>query len=203
MTTAEQPPAPRKKTGRRPGGADTRRTVLEAARAEFAARGYEKASMRAIGRAAGVDAALLHHYFGSKDRLFMAAMEFPVEPEAVVALVLAGDRATVGERVAGFLLDVWEQPAALERLLALLRAAATTEQVAQLMRGFVQEELVLRIANELGLEQAELRAELMLSQVLGLAMARYVLKVEPLASATRAELVPLLAPTFQGYLGGA
>ncbi|MFC8455222.1 TetR family transcriptional regulator [Kitasatospora sp. NPDC057223] len=203
MTTAEQPPAPRKKTGRRPGGADTRGVVLEAARAEFAARGYEKASMRAIGRAAGVDAALLHHYFGSKDRLFMAAMEFPVEPKAVVELVLSGDRAAIGERVAEFLLSVWEQPAALERLLALLRAAATTEQVAQLMRGFVQQELVLRVAEELGLEQGELRAELMLSQVLGLAMARYVLKVEPLASATRAELVPLLAPTFQGYLGGA
>jgi AcrR family transcriptional regulator len=177
--------------------------VLEAARAEFAARGYEKASMRAIGRAAGVDAALLHHYFGSKDRLFMAAMEFPVEPKAVVELVLSGDRAAIGERVAEFLLSVWEQPAALERLLALLRAAATTEQVAQLMRGFVQQELVLRVAEELGLEQGELRTELMLSQVLGLAMARYVLKVEPLASATRAELVPLLAPTFQGYLGGA
>ncbi len=202
MTTAEQPPAPRKKTGRRPGGADTRGVVLEAARAEFAARGYEKASMRAIGRAAGVDAALLHHYFGSKDRLFMAAMEFPVEPAAVVALVLSGDRAAVGERVAEFLLDVWEQPAALERLLALLRAAATTEQVAQLMRGFVQEELVHRVAAELGVEQGELRTELMLSQVLGLAMARYVLKVEPLASANRAELVPLLARTFQGYLGG-
>ena len=205
MTTAEQPqpPAPRKKTGRRPGGADTRGVVLEAARAEFAARGYEKASMRAIGRAAGVDAALLHHYFGSKDRLFMAAMEFPVEPKAVVELVLSGDRATIGERVAEFLLSVWEQPAALERLLALLRAAATTEQVAQLMRGFVQEELVHRVAEELGVEQGELRTELMLSQILGLAMARYVLKVEPLASATRAELVPLLAPTFQGYLGGA
>ena len=203
MTTAEQPPAPRKKTGRRPGGADTRGVVLEAARAEFAARGYEKASMRAIGRAAGVDAALLHHYFGTKDRLFMAAMEFPVEPKAVVELVLAGDRATVGERVAEFLLNVWEQPAALERLLALLRAAATTEQVAHLMRGFVQEELVQRVAEELDVEQGELRTELMLSQVIGLAMARYVLKVEPLASATRTELVPFIAPTFQRYLGGS
>ena len=203
MTTAEQPAAPRKKTGRRPGGADTRRTVLEAARAEFAARGYEKASMRAIGRAAGVDAALLHHYFGTKDRLFMAALEFPVEPKAVVEQVLAGDRATVGLRVAEFLLSVWEQPEALERLLAVLRAAATTEQVALLMRGFVQEELVRRAAEELGFADAELRTELMVSQVVGLAMARYVLRVEPLASATREELVPLLAPTFQGYLGGA
>ncbi|MFI6445423.1 TetR family transcriptional regulator [Kitasatospora sp. NPDC050543] len=202
MTTAEQP-TPRKKTGRRPGGADTRRTVLEAARAEFAARGYEKAGMRAIARAAGVDAALLHHYFGSKDRLFMAALEFPVEPKAVVELVLAGDRATVGVRLAEFLLGLWEQPGVLDRMLALLRAAATTEQVAQLMREFVQEELVRRAAAELGLDQPELRTELMLSQVIGLAMARYVIGVEPLASASREELLPLLAPTFQGYLGGA
>ncbi|GAA2130809.1 TetR family transcriptional regulator [Kitasatospora kazusensis] len=201
--TAGEPPAPRKRTGRRPGSADTRRTVLEAARAEFAARGYEKASMRAIGRTAGVDAALLHHYFGSKDRLFLAALELPVDPRAVVEQVLPGDRETVGERVAGFVLALWEQPGVLDRLLALVRAAATTEQVAQLMRDFVMEELVRRAAAELGLDQAELRIELMLSQIIGLAMARYVIGIEPLASATREELVPLLAPTFQGYLGGA
>ncbi|GAA1181225.1 AcrR family transcriptional regulator [Kitasatospora gansuensis] len=202
MTSAEQPatPAPRKRTGRRPGSADTRRTVLEAARAEFAARGYEKASMRAIARAAGVDAALLHHYFGSKDQLFLAALELPVDPRAVVEHALAGDRATVGERVAGFVLTLWEQPGVLDRMLALIRAAATTEQVAQLMRGFVTAELITRIAAELDVEQPELRAELMFSQVVGLAMARYVVKVEPLASATREELLPLLAPTFQNYL---
>ncbi len=202
VTTADQPPAPRKKTGRRPGSADTRRTVLEVARAEFAARGYEKASMRAIGRAAGVDAALLHHYFGSKDRLFLAALEFPVDPKVVVEQVLRGDRETVGERVATFVLTLWEQPGVLDRLLALVRAAATNEQVVRLMRGFVLEELVRRAAVELDIEQPELRTELMLSQIIGLAMARYVIGVEPLASATREELVPLLAPTFQGYLSG-
>ncbi|MER5862696.1 TetR family transcriptional regulator [Kitasatospora sp. NPDC002040] len=207
MTTPQQPSAaadrPRKRTGRRPGSTDTRRVVLEAARAEFAARGYEKASMRAIGRAAEVDPALVHHYFGSKDRLFLAALEFPVDPRTVVEQVLAGDRATVGERVAGFVLTLWEQPGVLDRLLALVRAAATTEQVAQLMREFVLEELVRRAAVELDIEQPELRTELMLSQIMGLAMARYVIRVEPLASATREELLPLLAPTFQGYLGGA
>jgi hypothetical protein len=132
----------------------------------------------------------------------MAALEFPVEPKAAVAQLLEGDRAVLGERVAAFVLTLWEQPGVLDRLMALLRAAATTEQVARLMRGFVQEELVARIAAELEVDQSELRAELMFSQIIGLAMARYVIGVEPLASATRAELVPLLAPTFQGYLGG-
>jgi len=95
--------------------------VLAAARAEFAARGYEKASMRAIARGAGVDAALLHHYFGSKDRLFMAALEFPLDPRAVAENVFAGDPATIGERVAGFVVGLWEQPEVRERLLALVR----------------------------------------------------------------------------------
>ncbi|MFJ1703004.1 TetR family transcriptional regulator [Kitasatospora sp. NPDC088346] len=204
MTSAEQPqpPAPRKKTGRRPGGADTRRTVLEAARAEFAARGYEKASMRAIARAAGVDAALLHHYFGSKDRLFLAALEVPIDPRVVVGQVLAGDRATVGERVAGFVLQLWEQPETRDRMLALLRTAATNEQVALLMRGFMATEVVAPAAVELGIPQAELRIELMMSQIVGLAMARYVIGVEPLASAAPAEVAPLLARTVQGYLSG-
>ncbi|MGW4647803.1 TetR/AcrR family transcriptional regulator [Kitasatospora sp. NPDC004289] len=197
MTSSEKPA---KRTGRRPGGADTRRTVLEAARAEFAARGYEKASMRAIARAAGVDAALLHHYFGTKDQLFLAALELPVDPRAVVELALAGDQAGVGGRVADFLLTLWEQPGVLDRLLALIRAAATTEQVAALMRGFVAAELIDRIASRLEVEQPELRAELMFSQIVGLAMARYVVKVEPLASATRDELHPLIARTFQNYL---
>jgi AcrR family transcriptional regulator len=176
--------------------------VLAAARTEFAARGYQKASMRAIARAAGVDAALLHHYFGSKDRLFMAALEFPFDPRAVVEGVFAGDPATVGERVAGFVLGLWEQPPVRERLLALVRTAAASEEVAALMRDFMVTELVARVAGLLDLPDPELRVELVMSQVVGLAMARYVIAVEPLASAPPEVLVPLLGRTVQGYLAG-
>ncbi|WP_431678953.1 TetR family transcriptional regulator [Kitasatospora sp. KL5] len=200
MTSAAEQPAPRKKTGRRPGGADTRRTVLEAARAEFAARGYQKASMRAIARAAGVDAALLHHYFGSKDKLFLAALEFPIDPRMVVDQVLAGDRAAVGERVARFVLALWDQPTVRDRLLAVLRTAAASEEVAGLMRGFMVTEVVSRLAADLDVPQPELRVELVMSQILGLAMARYVIAVEPLASAAPEEVLPLLARAVQGYL---
>ncbi|MEV6208286.1 TetR family transcriptional regulator [Kitasatospora sp. NPDC051914] len=200
MTSAAEQPAPRKKTGRRPGGADTRRTVLEAARAEFAARGYQKASMRAIARAAGVDAALLHHYFGSKDKLFLAALEFPIDPRTVVDQVLAGDRAAVGERVARFVLALWDRPTVRDRLLAVLRTAAASEEVAGLMRGFMVTEVVSRLAADLDVPQPELRVELVMSQILGLAMARYVIAVEPLASAAPEEVLPLLARTVQGYL---
>ncbi|MCU7824435.1 TetR family transcriptional regulator [Kitasatospora sp. DSM 101779] len=174
--------------------------MLEAARAEFAARGYQKASMRAIARAAGVDAALLHHYFGSKDKLFLAALEFPVDPRLMVEQVLAGDRAEVGERVARFVLALWEQPTVRDRLLAVLRTAAASEEVAGLMRGFMVTELVSRLAVGLDVPQPELRVELVMSQILGLAMARYVIAVEPLASAPAEELLPLLARAVQGYL---
>ncbi|MFI1520818.1 TetR/AcrR family transcriptional regulator [Kitasatospora cineracea] len=191
-----------KARGRRPGGGDTRGAVLAAARTEFAARGYQKASMRAIARAAGVDAALLHHYFGSKDRLFMAALEFPLDPRTVVESVFAGDPATVGERVAGFVLGLWEQPPVRERLLALVRTAAASEEVAALMRDFMVTELVARVAGLLDLPDPELRVELVMSQVVGLAMARYVIAVEPLASAPPEVLAPLLGRTVQGYLTG-
>ncbi|WP_405013012.1 TetR/AcrR family transcriptional regulator [Kitasatospora sp. NBC_01539] len=204
MTSAAgEQPAPRKKTGRRPGGADTRGTVLEAARAEFAARGYQKASMRAIARAAGVDAALLHHYFGTKDRLFLAALEFPIDPRLIVPQVLEGGPAAIGERLARLVLALWEQPDVRDRLLAVLRTAAASEEVAGLMRGFMVAEVVAGVAAGLDVPQPELRVELAMSQVIGLAMARYVIAVEPLASASPDELLPLLARALQGYLTGA
>ncbi|MFF4341567.1 TetR family transcriptional regulator [Kitasatospora sp. NPDC001540] len=191
-----------KARGRRPGGEDTRGAVLAAARAEFAARGYQKASMRAIARGAGVDAALLHHYFGTKDRLFMAALEFPLDPRAVAENVFAGDPATVGERVAGFVVGLWEQPEVRERLLALVRTAATDEEVAALMRGFMVTELVGRVASQLEVAEPELRVEMAMSQIIGLAMARYVIAVEPLASAPPEAIVPLLGRALQGCLTG-
>ncbi|MEZ0066978.1 AcrR family transcriptional regulator [Streptacidiphilus sp. MAP12-20] len=202
MSDKEEGSRPTKRTGRRPGGADTRGAVLEAARTEFAARGYEKASMRGIARLAGVDAALLHHYFGSKEQLFLAALDFPVEPATVVGLILAGDRAEVGERTARFVLTMWEQPEVRDRLLAVLRTVVGSEQIAELLRGFVVRELVTRLAAALEVEQPELRVELVLAQIIGLAVARYVIAAEPIASADAEDLVPLLAPTLQRYLAG-
>jgi AcrR family transcriptional regulator len=192
----------RKRAGRRPGGADTRGAVLDAARAEFAAHGYAQASIRGIARAAGVDSALVHHYFGTKDRLFLAALDFPLDPREFADRVLAGDRDTVGERVIRFALDLWEDPEARDRLIAVLRAAATDERIARLLRGFMVGEVVVRVASGLGAPTPELRAELVMSQIVGLAMARYVIGVEPLASAAPEELIALVAPVVQHYLTG-
>ncbi len=192
----------RKKTGRRPGGPDTRRDILAAARTEFAAHGYENTSMRAVARAAEVNSALVHHYFGTKDQLFLAALDFPFQPRELAAQVLAGERDGVGERLVRFVLATLEDPAGRERVLAVLRAAATNEDLARLLRGFMAREMVGPVAAALDVPQPQLRAELAMAQMVGLVMGRYVLGVEPLASASTQELVPLLAPTLQRYLTG-
>jgi len=191
--------APAKRPGRRPGSADTRGEILDAARAEFASRGFEKATMRGIARAAGVDSALVHHYFGSKDQVFLAAMDFPIDP-ATVLEVAAGDPSAVGERVARFVVTLWETPQARERLLAVVRTVASNEEIAALVRGFARPRLVVPLAARVGGPDAETRVEMALAQIIGLAMARYVIRVEPIASLGAEELVGLLAPALQRLL---
>lgn len=186
--------------GRRPGGADTRGAILDAARELFSTRGFERTTIRSIALRAGVDPALVLHYFGSKDSLFLATIELPFEPEAVLPPLLAGDVDTLGERVARFVVGVLEDPTARGRVLAVIRAAASEPAAAQLLRGLIEQRIRDPIAHGLGAADAELRASLMGSQVVGLVMARYVVGVEPLASLGPEELAPILAPTFQRYL---
>ena len=191
---------PAKRPGRRPGSADTRGEILDAARAEFASRGFEKATVRGIARAAGVDSALVHHYFGSKDRVFLAALEFPVDP-AVVLEQVAGDPAAIGERLARVVVGLWDVPQARERLLAVLRTVTSNEEVAALLREFAGSQLIAPLAARVGGADAEARVEMALAQIIGLAMARYVIRVEPVASLGSEELVALLAPAMQRLLG--
>ncbi|WP_194893428.1 TetR/AcrR family transcriptional regulator [Catenulispora pinisilvae] len=193
--------APAKRPGRRPGSADTRGEILDAARAEFASRGYEKATVRGIARAAGVDSALVHHYFGSKDRVFLAALEFPVDPATVLELV-AGDPAGVGERLARGVVEVWEEPQTRERLLAVVRTVASNEEMAALLRGFARPRLIAPLAARIGGPDAEVRVEMAVAQIVGLTMARYVIAVEPIASLSPEKLVDLLAPALQRLLAG-
>lgn len=181
---------------------DTRGVILTAARELFAARGFERTSMRAVAREARVDPALVLHYFGKKENLFLAAIELPFEPEAVLPTILAGDADSLGERVASFAVEVLENVHARARVLAIVRAAASEPAAAALLRGLIEQRIRDPIARALGTEDAELRAALMGSQIVGLVMARYVLRVEPLASLSPAELVEKVAPTFQRYLAG-
>ncbi|MER7910201.1 TetR family transcriptional regulator [Streptomyces sp. NPDC096068] len=200
----ESAPAPRRR-GRpsraaEESGPGARARILEAARDQFAERGYDKASVRGIARAAGVDPALVHHYFGSKDEVFAAAVEVSFEPATVVPAIVSGPRDGIGERLARFFIGVWENPASRAPLLAVVRSALTHEAAAAVLRTFVLRRLLERIAAELDVPDPKFRAELAASHMIGIAILRYVIRVEPLASADPEEIVAQVAPTLQRYL---
>lgn len=188
------------RTGRRPGAPETRGRVLAAARASFADRGFDAASIRDVAARAGVDPALVHHYFGSKQQLFVAAMEWPIDPAIAIPRVAAGDVAGIGERLARFVVELWEDPTFQPVIVGLIRSAASDPVAASMLRGLVLGGPLPALAGVAGGPDAALRAELVGAQLIGFAMARYVLRVEPLASADREAIVGLLAPVFQHYL---
>ncbi|MFF7180291.1 TetR family transcriptional regulator [Streptomyces sp. NPDC008121] len=181
-------------------GPGARQRIMEAARAQFAERGYDKTSVRGIAKAAGVDPALVHHYFGTKDELFAAAVEISFEPALVVPQVLGGPLDGIGERLARYFIGVWENPATRAPLLAIIRSALTHEAAAKVLRGFVLRRLLERVAADLEVPDPKFRAELAASHMIGIAILRYVIQVEPLASADPEEIVALVAPTLQRYL---
>ncbi|GHH85503.1 TetR family transcriptional regulator [Streptomyces sulfonofaciens] len=200
-------PAPRRR-GRPPRagaaqGPGTRDRILEAAREEFSERGYAKVSVRGIAKSAGVDPALVHHYFGTKEQVFEAAITDAFAPALTGADALAaGPPEAVGERLTRFILGIWENPATRAPLLAIVRSAVSYETAAAVFRRLVAAQLLGRIVRQLDLPDAELRAELAAAQLVGIAMLRYVIKVEPLASVTAEEIIARVAPVVQGHLTG-
>ncbi len=174
---------------------DKRAAILDAARVAFAARGYDGASVRAIAAAAGVDPALVHHYFGTKEHVFVEAMNLPIDPSVVIPQILAGPRGQLGERIVRFFLSVWESEEGRVAILALMRSAVTHEQAALMLRQFVTRAFLRPLAGAVGpAEDADLRASLVGSQLIGLAMLRLVVRVEPLATASQEDVVALVAP---------
>ncbi|MCQ0024385.1 TetR family transcriptional regulator [Streptomyces somaliensis DSM 40738] len=197
--------APRRGRGRPPAagradGPGTRERILEAARAEFAERGYDRTSVRGVAKAAGVDAALVHHYFGTKEEVFAAAVEVSFEPALVVPAVIGSGPEGVGERLARYFLGVWEDPATRAPLLAVIRSALTHEAAAKVLRGYVLRRLLERVAEDLDVPDPRFRAELAASHMVGIAILRYAIRVEPLASAEPEAIVAMVAPTLQRYL---
>ena len=187
------------RTGRRPGTGGTRERILAAARSDFGKGGYEATTIRGIAAQAKVDPALVMHYFDSKDGVFRAAMQFPVDPAEFIPRLLAPGLDGLGERLVRFFVDTWDSPAG-SPLLGLIRSVVGNEEAAAQLREFVTREVLGRLARALELDQPQLRAALVASQLVGLAMLRYVVRVEPLASASAAELVAWLGPTLQRYL---
>jgi AcrR family transcriptional regulator len=192
--------APTRRPGRRPGPSSSRDDILAAARVMFGERGYDKASIRAIAREAGVDPALVHHFFGSKEELFAAAMEFPVDPAVFLGQVLTGPRSELGERMARTFLRIWSDPRLRPQFVGVFRSAATTEQGAALLREFITRMILTRVADTLGIPKLNLAAAA--AQMIGIVMLKYIVQIEPMASAPEDDLVALLGPTLQRYFDG-
>lgn len=183
--------------------AGTRDRILDAAREEFSIRGYEKTSVRGIAKSAGVDSALVHHYFGTKEQVFEAAVEVAFAPVLTARnTVLDGPLDEVGERMTRMIIGLWESPVTRAPLLAIVRSAVNNEIAAGVFRRLVASQLLRRIAGQLDVPDAELRAELAAAQLVGIAMIRYVIKVEPLASADAEQIIRRVAPVVQGHLTG-
>lgn len=193
--------SPARRRGRRKAGADTRTMLLEAAREEFTQRGYNGATVRAIAARARVDPAMVNHWFGNKEGLFSAAVSIPVNLADVAQELVAGDVAQLGERIVRRFLTVWDS-AGNSRFVALMRSVATHEESVVMLREFVISVLFCPITRAIGADNADLRAALCGSQIIGLGITRYVMRLEPLASADHDTVARAIAPNLQRYLTG-
>lgn len=221
-----------RRSGRRGGDSGTREAILAAARTRFGEVGYDRATIRDIAAAAGVDPALVHYFFGTKERLFAAVMQLPVIPgdvlDALLAEGLPEPGRGLGEHVMRTVLGIWDVAAIRAPFLGLLRTAASDDQAAATLREFVTGNILSRVARLAGEAaagardtaaagdgaaaagdgpaaaggDAEFRAALVGSQVVGLGLARYVLKLEPLARASNEELAAAIGPALERYLTG-
>lgn len=188
--------------GRRPGNTDTRREIRDAALAMFYRHGYEKVSLRSVAREAGVDPALIHHYFDSKSDLFAEAVldiGFP-DPKEMVARALAGDRATIGERVVAEVLQIWETPEVKTRLIAMLRASVNGSDMQRPFSQFLASEYFVKIATQLGHADAKQRGALAFSLIVGLTTTRDLLDSPNLASLNQRQLIAAAGAAMQAYL---
>ncbi len=188
--------------GRRGGDSGTRAAVLAAAKQAFGEGGYGATSVRGVARSAGVDPSLVLHFFGSKDGLFEAAVALPLDPAETVAGLLAEGPDRLGERVVRTFLQIWDGTPGQGPMLAMLRGAVSHEDSAARLRDLLLRVVLRPLAEGAGGDRPDERAALLASQVAGLALARYVLRLEPLASASADELAPLIGPTLQRYLTG-
>jgi AcrR family transcriptional regulator len=175
---------------------------MEAAREQFSARGYRGTTLRSVGTAADVDPRLVLHYFGSKQQLFARSLELPVDPDQLMERLFAPGPGTIGTRAAEMLLTILDDLGTQRVLVAVIRAAASEPEAAELIREILTERILGPMAEHVGGSDPELRASLVGSQIVGLAMARHVVGLKPLASASRETLLAAIAPVFDHYLAG-
>lgn len=185
------------RTGRRPGQTQTREDIIAAARRQFGERGYGGATIRGIAAEAGVNPALVHHFFGSKEQVFVAALNLPINPLTLVDTITGGPRDEIAERILRLFLSLWREPDTRQTFLALIRSVAGSPEIASLLRQFMEDTVLTRVAA--ALEVPTLRLTGAASHVMGIAVLRYIIGAEPMASATEDELVELIAPVLQHY----
>jgi AcrR family transcriptional regulator len=219
--TPERPPAAHGGTGRRRAGrrnsgrpvgdSGTRAAIGEAARAQFADFGYHGATIRGIAAAAEVDPALVHHYYGTKEALFAAAMRLPVVPSEVLTAALSEGtpgQPGFGAHLVRTALTLWESDEVKETFLGLLRSAVTSEQAAVMLREFMSDSILGTVARVAGLgrppsqAEAEYRAAMVATQMLGLALTRLLLGLPAVAGASVDELAATVGPSVERYLYG-
>jgi AcrR family transcriptional regulator len=188
--------------GRRPGASTTRDTILAAAKRQFAELGYPGTTLRGIAREAEVDTRLVTHYFGTKQELFITVVELPFEPEDVLEAVLGAGREEVGRRLAAFAVGMLEDPAARQTMTGLMRAAASEDDAARLVRDLLTSRILTPIAQHLGGDRPELRASLLGSQMAGLIVTRHIVGLPPLVEADPRVIAASIAPVLQHYLVG-
>jgi AcrR family transcriptional regulator len=188
--------------GRRPGVSTTRQQILTAARESFAQHGFDGTSLRAVAGRAGVDPALVRRFFGSKEDLLVAALTATISPGQRLQETLACPTENLGERLVDYFLTVWDEDPNQSVMLGMLRSACTNERAAELLRQFIAGQVLTALRQVLDPRDAQPRAALIGSQLVGLAIVRYVIPIEPLASASADELRTLIGPTLQRYLTG-
>lgn len=188
-----------KRTGRRPGTTETRDRIAIAARAQFAEVGYDGATFRRIAAAAGVDPALVVHFYGSKENLFREVMALPQAVAEGLLRIASEPAPDMGRRLAELVVAALESPVTRPIVLGRIRSATTHPDAAALVRETVTRDLQ-RLTSAITEDKPETRAVLIGSHLVGIALARYVVLVEPLASMAPGEVVELLAPTFQRFL---
>jgi len=191
-----------RRRGRRPGGTDTREALVNAARQVFIEQGYNGATVRAIAARAGVDAAMVNHWFGGKEGLFgEAVLKLPFNPKDIVERLLAADRDDIGETIVRTFLGVWDTTGG-GVFTALMRSVTSHEEATVMLKDFFFKHVFMKVISKLAPDNHQFRATLVATQVVGMGMVRYVAKFEPLASTDIDTMAAAVAPTLQRYITG-
>jgi AcrR family transcriptional regulator len=187
--------------GRRPGSTATKDAILDAARELFGARGYDGTTIRGIATQAGVDPALVHHFFGSKDDLFLTVLRVPETVMTRVPEIVGADLEHAGEQLTRFYVGLYEADETRSAMLTSIRSAVAQEEAARILRDSISARIFVEVGGLLP-DHANLRMGLAMSHLTGLAIGRYIFRISPVADMTVDELAAWVAPTIQRYLTG-